>query len=408
MLLDKFVAICEEASKIVSATNIQNSVVGCTSAGDTIGEKNAHKTCIVKKNENYDGLFGTNFGQVWDEKVIIFPIDKNEHEEKVMKFKRKGKLKPQGPYSQQGELESHTKRKKRKSRLEVTEILALSDNTNINKRGRNRKNKNTKTRKTETDQGGDQIVTRTLSDTDDGEKTRETTSCSDVISYQDKEETDPDGEETARELTSCSDVTMKSDNKKETGPSIGGAQRETTPCSDVNSGDNTGINHKSFADVTEISQETEKEKRCRTLELMTTKICTTAGQIIKTNSELQVKPGFMESVDFSRKNNGSTKATGNSVMTICAHCDTPVKDCHCPIGPKGFKKKCPGCPLRFLDSSQWFTHYKEVHGVWCVECDFHHMREVRVAQHMYLRHKRLLNEEKYPILKCDAKVWLTA
>ena len=720
LLLDKFVAVCEEASRMVSAINVQTLVsnakapnlVGCTQAGNTIGENTLN---IIEESEDSDGLHGTHFEQIGNDKSIL-QTDKNENGKK-----RKGKQKSHDPCSQQGELEYHTIHKRKKIIPEVTETSSFSNNKNINKRDRNGKTKNTKTKKIGNDPGGDQIATSTgtLSDTYDGEKRRETTSCTDLDSgdanmkSENIEETDPDVGETARETTSCSNVNsfvvnMKSDNIEETDPDvretarkttscsnvnsfvvnmksdnieetdhddqeigrettsctdldsgvvnmksenieetdsdmgvtgretascsdvnpadvnlqseniegtdhdIGGIQVETAPYSDVNSGGNIDElkGNKSFADATDMSQETERETRSRTIELVT-KTSTDGGQNIMTNSVDQVEPGLitMDSFDFGKTNNGSTKVTGRRVknngltkvagkrvkntgstkvagkrvtcknngstkvtgkraknnestkmtgekaknnestkvtgekaknnestkvtvekvknnestkvtcekaknnestkvtgekakknestkvtgekaknngstkMTdekaktnestkvtgekakknestkvtdemvnnrestkvtgkgvkinastkvtgkraknngsemvtgkkprnrnwkiyVCAHCDKLVEECHCPIGPKAFNKKCPGrkCPLRFLDHSQYHKHFIDRHCFKCVECGFHGSTEARVAQHMYSKHLQMLDEEKYPIMKCDVKV----
>ena len=73
LLLDKFVAVCEEASRMVSAINVQNCVsnakapyaVGCTPAGNTIGENELNN---VEKSEDCGALYGTNFQQIGDDK----------------------------------------------------------------------------------------------------------------------------------------------------------------------------------------------------------------------------------------------------------------------------------------------------------------------------------------------------
>ena len=312
---------------------------------------------------------------------VIPPTDINEHEEKVKQFKRKGKQNLQVPCSEQDKTVSHTHLKRKKVVPDVIEISA-QDKTNDNKGGRNRKTKDRKAKKTGSGPGGDQVTTSMLSDPDVGETARETTSFIDVNS---------------------SRMNIKSDNKEEETPSkitlkgivLGDIEEELE-------------GNESYADVSDISQKTEREERSRTIEPRSTKAHTAGGQNMKTNSVGQVEPNITRySVDSSSTNDMPTKVTGRGVKQICAHCDNPVKDCLCPIGPKGFKKKCPGCPLRFLDRAQWFTHYKDEHGVWCVECDFHHMTAVVVAQHMYVMHKRMLNEEKYPVMKCDVEVLVT-
>ena len=45
-------------------------------------------------------------------------------------------------------------------------------------------------------------------------------------------------------------------------------------------------------------------------------------------------------------------------LKICAHCSKKEVDCKCPVGPKGFKKKCPGCYLRFLDRHSYYKHWR--------------------------------------------------
>ena len=417
LLLHKFVAFCEEASKVVSSINLQNFVSNTNDANvagyklasnlTTFGE-NAQN--IAEKRLDCDGLCGTSFAQAGEKKIFVLSTNENEHTEKIKTLKGNGQIKSHDSDKQQSELESLANLSKRKYVSGATEMPVLSDQTLSNKKRGCSKTKNTKTKKaggnilpnnkkskakntkvknkTGADPEGDQVTTSMLSGPVDGETGKDTTSFSDVYSGA---------------------VNMKSENKEEIYPGIEETPSETTSEGIVSIDNNEeleGNTSTSFDDVSDISQKTKRGKRFKTIESKTIKARNAGGRNIKKNSVGQVEPDIMvtEVVDSSSTNDMPTKVTGKGVKQICAHCENPVKDCHCPIGPKCFKKKCPGCPLRFLDRAQWYKHYKSTHGIRCIECDYHSVTEIRVAQHMYITHKRMLNEEKYPIIKCDVKV----
>ena len=85
---------------------------------------------------------------------------------------------------------------------------------------------------------------------------------------------------------------------------------------------------------------------------------------------------------------------------LCAHCDNLVRHCKCKR--RGTTTTC--CHLRFLDHAKLRAHKKAEHSVWCAQCDFHQVNGFVVAQHMYSKHKLMLDEEKYPVLTCDVEV----
>ena len=408
LLLHKFVAFCEEASNVVSSINLQNFVSDANGANflgykpgrnlTTFG-KNAQN--IVEKHQDCDDLSGTTFQQADEKKMFVLSTNENEHTEIMKTLKGNGKRK-------QSELESLANLSKRKTVPEVTEMSVLSRQTLNNPKRSSSETKNTKTKK-----AGGNILPNNRNVKSKNTKVKNKTGA-DPEDDQDTNSMlcDPNDAETEKDTTSCSDVNsgdgnMKPNKQEEIFLDVRENPRETTS-DDIVSGDleEKLEGNKSFADVTDISQKMEGEKRCNTIEPKATKAHTVGWQNIKTNSVVPVEPGIttMVSVDSSSTNDIPKKVTGKRVKQICAHCDNPVKVCICPIGPKGFKRKCPGCPLRFLDQAQWYKHCKSTHSVWCVECDSHNVTEVRVAQHMYVMHKRMLNEEKYPILKCDVKV----
>ena len=404
LLLHKFVAVCEEASKIAFTIDM-NLVFNAKDANveecmpidnsSTTGE-NAQN--IVEKSNDCDGLYGTSFKEVGDEESIVIPTGTgiNECGEKVKNLKGKGKHKSHDPVNQQGELESHTKRKRRKSVPEVTDMSVLTDETNIQSKGKE-KTENTKSKKTET------AIPKSG-------KNGETKNAKTKKRGGDVQKQSKNGK-TKKAKANTFLFCKIGGNQGTTDLKIGETPRETTYC-DISASDN-----KEELKVNQ-SVKTKRKKMCKTIKLETTKSRNAGRKDIRTNSVGQAEPEFIttESVDSSSTNNSSINVTGKrvkknrstkfkGVTIICAHCDKPVGDCHCPIiGQKAFSKKCWKCPLRFLDQAQWYKHYKDEHGVWCVECDFHHFTGVRVAQHMYSRHKRMLDEEKYPLMKCDVKV----
>ena len=78
----------------------------------------------------------------------------------------------------------------------------------------------------------------------------------------------------------------------------------------------------------------------------------------KSESEtLSKEEGKSEGINEDPKSAKQSKKLVEN-LKICAHCSKKEVDCKCPVGPKGFKKKCPGCYLRFLDRHSYYKHWR--------------------------------------------------
>ena len=89
---------------------------------------------------------------------------------------------------------------------------------------------------------------------------------------------------------------------------------------------------------------------------------------------------------------------------ICGHCDKLETDCQCPPVPKERQHKCKSCPRTFRDHTSRTYHMQRDHAFSCTHCDYCHHKLRLIANHLYMKHGLILDEKKYPVLKCEAQV----
>ena len=110
---------------------------------------------------------------------------------------------------------------------------------------------------------------------------------------------------------------------------------------------------------------------------------------------------------FYLKNKSQIQQRRNISMKVvktCAHCDKLKTDCKCIPANKGFKKVCSYCALRFIDHTTWYNHMQDNHALRCTNCDFAQFEMPKMAAHMYMKHKLLLDANRFPIMHCNVQV----